>query len=185
MGRGLLIVVIVLLAFAVTYFFLFPSNSIFIFSRSNGGTVAFSRTGVSFDPPPDHFANNGMDHIGPYVSRLLVSSKQYRYLHIFTPDGNRGFGLSAKDKMVNAGFVVDWRKEPKQEAAIRSFFTSLGKSPSEDYLGGNGDVPDATRILSYPIKGNAVELTALIKRILTELCRIGPEEPLNITYGEK
>ncbi|MCC6738286.1 MAG: hypothetical protein IT452_04520, partial [Planctomycetia bacterium] len=119
-------------------------------SRQGGSTVTFSRTGVSVQAAPDHFAANGIDHLEPYVSRLLVPTGGFKFLHVFTPDGNRGFGLSARDGVVQAGLSVEWRQEAEREAAIRAFFASLGIAPSEDYLGGNGDVPDATRILEYP-----------------------------------
>jgi hypothetical protein len=38
----------------------------------------------------------------------------------------------------------------------------------QDYLAGNGGVPDATRLLAYRISGGSVEVTALTKRILGE-----------------
>ncbi len=181
----MLIVLAVVLAAAAAYFLLFPRNSFINIRRPGGGTVTFSRTGVSFEPAPDHFATNGFDHIEPYVSRLLVPTNRFRLLHIFTPDGNRGFGLTARGALVEASLTLEWRREVQREAAIRSLFGSLGIAPSQDYLAGNGGVPDATRILEYPVKGSAVEVTALTKRILQELCSVSPEEALNIGYGEK
>ncbi len=172
-------------AAAATYFLLFPRNSFINIRRPGGGTVTLSRTGVSFQPAPDHFATNGFDHIEPYVSRLLVPTNRFKFLHIFTPDGNRGFGLTARGGLVEAGLTLEWRQEAQREAAIRSFFGSLGVAPSQDYLAGNGGIPDATRILEYPLKGSTAEVTALTKRILQELCGISPDEALNIGYGEK
>lgn len=81
--------------------------------------------------------------------------------------------------------MVDWRKEPEREAAIRAFFDSLSVEPTEDYLAGNGLVRDASRILSYPIQGDASTITELAKRILEELCGISPEEALNIEYSDR
>ena len=148
-------------------------------------TVTFSRTGVALGPAPAHHATNGFDHLEPYVSRLLVPTNRRKFLSVFTPDGHRGFGLHAKDGVVEAGLTVERRQEPEREAAIGSFFTSIGITPSRDYLASNGGVPDATRILHYPIQGSAAEVTALTKRILQELCGVSPSEALAISYSEK
>ncbi len=128
---------------------------------------------------------NGFHHIEPYVSRLLVPTNHFKALHIFTPDGNRGFGFSARDGRVEVGLMVEWRQEAQKEAAIRAFFSSLGIAPSRDYLAGNGGIPDATRILDYPITGSTAEVTALTKRILQELCGVSPTEALDIRYEDK
>lgn len=167
------------------YLLLFPRNSFINIKRPGGGIVTLSRTGVSFQPAPDHFGENGFDHIEPYVTRLLIPSNRFKFLHLFTPDGNRGFGLTARSGVVEAGLNLEWRREGKREKTIRSFFGSLGITPSQDYLAGNGGVPDATRILEYPVKGSTAEVTALTKRILQELCGVSPAEALDISYGEK
>ena len=167
------------------YVLLLPRNSFINIRRPGGGIVSFSRTGLSFQPAPDHFEKNAFDHLEPYVSRLLAPSNRFKFLHIFTPDGNRGFGLTVRGGLVEAGINLDWRKEGQREATIRSFFGSLGVAPSQDYLAGNGGVPDATRILEYPVKGSTADVTALTKRILQELCGVSPAEALNISYGEK
>jgi len=185
MKIALLILFGVIVAAAAAYFLLFPRNTFISVYRPSGGTVTFSRTGVSFEAAPDHYATNGFAHIEPYVSRLLVPTNRFKFLHIFTADGNRGFGFSARDGVVEAGLTVEWRQEAQREAAILSFFSSLGIAPSRDYLAGNGGVPDATRILDYPIKGSPVEVTALTKRILQELCSVSPTEALDISYGDK
>ena len=167
------------------YVLLFPRNSFINIRWPGGGIVSLSRTGVSFEPAADHFERNAFDHIEAYVSRLLVPSNRFKFLHIFTPDGNRGFGLTARGGVVGAGLNLEWRNESQREATIRSFFGSLGIAPAQDYLAGNGGVPDATRILEYPVRGSTAEVTALSKRILQELCGVSPAEALNISYGEK
>jgi hypothetical protein len=185
MKIALLVFVGVIVMAVVAYRRFFPPNMFLNFSSRRCGTVTFSRTGVSFKAPPDHYATNGFDHIEPYVSRLLAPTSHFKFLHMFTPDGARGFGFSAKDGVTNAGLMVEWRQESQREAAIRSFFASLGIAPSQDYLAGNDGVPDATRILDYPIKGSTVEVSALTKRILQELCGVSPTEALDISYGDK
>lgn len=85
----------VIMVAGVAYFLLFPRNTFISFYRPSGGRVTFSRTGVSSEAAPDHYATNGFDHIEPYIARLLVPTNRFKFLHIFTPDGNRGFGLDA------------------------------------------------------------------------------------------
>ncbi len=184
MKIALLVVVGIIAVAVVAYFLRFPRDTFISFSRPGGGTITFSRTGVSFEAAPDHYATNGFDRIEPCVSRLLVPANRFKFLHMFTPDGNRGFGLDAKDGVIWADLTVEWRQDAQREAAIRAFFSSLGIAPSQDYLAGNGGVPDATRILDYPVKGNAAEVTALTERILQELCGISPREALDISYRE-
>jgi hypothetical protein len=113
---------------------------------------------------------------------MLVPSEKFKSISFFTPDGNRGFGLHARDGNVEATLTLEWRQEAQRESAVRSFFESRGIAPSEDYLAGNGDVPDATRCLTYPIAGTAPELTALTQRILQGLYGISPTEALNIQF---
>lgn len=185
MKIALLLLVGVVLVAAIAYFLMFPRNTFISFARPRGGTVTFSRTGVSFEAAPDHYATNGFQHIQPYVARLLVPTKQFKFLQIFTPDGRRGFGFSAKDGVVQASLTVEWRQEPQREATIRAFFSALGIAPSMDYLAGNGGVPDATRVLEYPIAGSTADVTALTKRILQELCGVSPTEALDISYEDK
>ena len=169
----------------IAYWISIPRNSFFIFSRPGGGSMTLSRTGVSFESAPAHYASNGFDHLEPYISKLLATTNGYRFLHIFTPDGKHGFGFSARDGAVEASLTVEWRQEAQREATIREFFSSLRITPSRDYLAGNGGVPDATRLLAYRISGSSVEVTALTKRILAELCGIVPTEALDIKYGTK
>jgi len=185
MKIALLMFAALVIAAVVAYFLLFPRNTHISISRSSGGTVTFSRTGVSVEAALDHFATNGFDHIGPYVSRLLVPTNHFKFLHMFTPDGNRGFGLDAKDGVVHASLMVEWRQESQREIAVREFFASLGIAPSRDYLAGNGGVADATRILEYPVSGSTAEVTALTKRIMQELCSVLPTEAVDIKFTDK
>lgn len=170
---------------AGAYYLFFPRDTFICFSRRGGGTIVFSRGGISFMAPPDRYTANGFDQIGPYVSRLLVATSQFKSVLLFTPDGRRGFALSAKDGTVQAALTIDWRQEAQREADTRALFSSLGIAPSQDYLAGNGGVSDATRILEYPLSGSAGEVTTLTKRILQELCGVSPTEALDIAYLDK
>lgn len=121
----------------------------------------------------------------PYVSKLLVPSSKSRWVSIFTPAGDRDLALHSNGMDVDLHLTVEWRAEPKREAAIRSFFAEQDIRASEDYLAANGGVPGATRLLAYPIAGGAAEVTALTKRALQELCGISPSEPLDIGFSER
>jgi hypothetical protein len=185
MKIALLVLIGIVVMAVVAYVLFFPRDTFISFSRPDGGAVRFSSTGVSLEAAPDHYGTNGFDHLEPYIGRLLVPTSQFKFLHMFTPDGTRGFGFDAKDGVVHAGLTVEWRKEPQREAAIRAFFNSLGIAPSRDYLAGNGGVADATRILEYPVTGSTAEVTTLTKRVLQELCGVSPTEALDIKHEDK
>lgn len=155
----------------------------YFISKGKDGAVTIS--GPEIPPKPDRYNTNGFDSIGPYVSRFLAPSQQFKSLMMFTPGGKRGFMFIARDGRVEAHVMLQRWKGAEKEAIARKFFSSLGIAPSKDYLAGNGGVPDMTRILSYPIQGSAPDVTLLAKRILEELCSISPTEALNITYQEK
>ncbi len=135
-------------------------------------------------PAPDSIAPNGMSHVDDYIDRLLSSKARSTSLLIFTPDGQRGLGLSHQDGDVIFGFTVEWREEPEQEQAIRKLFKELEIAPSEDYLAGNGNVDDATRVLDYAVPGDSVVISKLCKRVLRHICGIRDEEALDFTYEE-
>jgi hypothetical protein len=184
MNVALMLALVVLIGL-VSYYLLFPPNRFLIFTRRNGGKVVVSRSGLEFERPPDRFPAGGVDQIESYVSRLVASPQPHRFIGFFTPAGDRGFGLHARGRMIEATLSCEWHQEPEREASIREFFGSLGIAPMDDYLAGNGNVPDATRLLSYPITGSSAEVAALAKRILVELCAVSASEALNIRYSEK
>lgn len=182
------IMVLILAALAILamlgFYRSIPRNGYLTIGRPGGGAIVFSRTGISLERPPDHYSVNGSDSIEPYIARLLASSASFKHLSMFTPDGARGFGLNARNGGIEVTFIVDWRNEPEREQAIRTFFDSQGIDATDDYLAGNGDVDDATRILSYPVSGRSAELTDLSSRILEHLCDVAPSEALHISYSE-
>jgi hypothetical protein len=184
MRAAVLILGVVIVLGVVAYRMFFPRDSHFIFSRRGGGTVTFSRSGISFESAPDHYASNGFDHLEPYIAKLLVASNSHKFLHFFTSDGKRGFGFAARDGVVEAFLTIEWREEAQREKAIRDFFASLSITPFRDFLAGNGGVPDAMRVLEYRVSGSTAEVTALAKRILQELCGISASEALDIKYGQ-
>jgi hypothetical protein len=179
------VVILLLAGFGVAYYCFVPPHTFIIFHRPDGSTVSFSRWKIEFEGPPDRYATGAFNQLESYVSRLMAHSSKRRWVSIFTPAGDRGFALSANDGTIEAHLSVEWREEPQREAAIRAFFGSRGLSPTEDYLAGNGDVPDASRLLAYPLAGSASEVAALAQRILEDLCGVSSTEPLNIRYSER
>jgi hypothetical protein len=166
------------------YWLLFPRDRFMILRGPSGASLTFESRSISYEPPPDHYSTNGFDHIETYVSKLLAPSPRSKSILLFTPDGKRGCALLARDGKVEAAFSVEWRQEAVRETAIRSFFSSRGISPTRDYLAGIGGVPDATRMLSYPITGSVPEVTSLTKYILRDLCGVLPSAALNISFTE-
>lgn len=134
--------------------------------------------------PPDHFPTDGSSHIGPYIERLVAFEGHFASLSVFSPDEMRGFGLHKMDGEVLAGLMIHWREEPEREKAARDFFSARGIDPADDYLGGNGDVHDAVRVLDWPLPVDADSVTSLSRQILRELCGIEDHEALNISYEE-
>src|SRR4029077_19534200 len=112
MKIAIIVFICLMVAVVVAYWVFFSRNNFYTFSsKPGGGSVTFSRRGVSFESAPDHYAMNGLDHLESYVSQLLVPTNGFKFLHIFTPDGKRGFGLSAREGKVEAGLMVEWRQE--------------------------------------------------------------------------
>lgn len=169
-----------LLAAVVAYLLFFPANTFVTLNRPGGGTITFSRSKISLEPAPDRYPTHGVDHLEPYVARMLRPTNRSAFLHIFTPDGRRGTSLEVTDGAVSVDLSVDWRNDPQREAAIRAFFTARRIAPSIDFVSSNGEIPDAIRNLIYPVSGDTAEITALIKRILEELCGISPAEALDM-----
>lgn len=179
------IILVLLGASAVAYCLLVPKSTFIIFPRGDGGSVVLSRWRIEFEAPPDHDTVGAFDHIESYVSRLMAEPRKSRWVMIFTPAGDRGFALRGSQEVIEAHLTVEWRQQPKREAAIRAFFDARHIPPIEDYLAGNGGVPDATRLFAYPLTGSPSEVTAITRRILEELCGVSSTEPLNIRYSER
>jgi hypothetical protein len=164
---------------------LLPANTFVVVKQPDRGTVTVSRSGVTLEAPPDRYPADGLAHLEPYVSKLLAPSSRSRWVSIFTPAGDRGLALHARGTDVQLHLTMEWRAEPRREAAVRSFFAARDIGASEDYLAGNGGVPDATRLLAYPIAGDAAEVAALTRQALQELCGVSSHEGLDIGFTER
>src|ERR1700752_4966697 len=98
-------------------------------------------------PKPDSFSSDGFAHIESYISRLLRSSAPFTSLIVATPDGQIAVSLWQRGGVPEIWLSVQWRSETEREQAVRRFFSERGLSTSQDYLAGNGGIPDATRCL--------------------------------------
>ena len=125
------------------------------------------------------------DQIESYVARLLSPDKCRKALAFFTVTRDRGFVFQNHVGELELTFDVEWREQADLEAAIRSFFAVRGIQPWRDYLAGNGDVPDATRVLSYLVKVDVAEVAALSARVLTDLCGISTSDSIVVKYWDE
>jgi hypothetical protein len=176
-------ILLLLVAGGVICYFLVPRGAVLMVRWFGGGYLVVSRTSVGFVSGPDHYVSGAFDHIESHVDRLLAAPRGMRFLRFFTPAGDRGFSLHANGDAVEAYLTVQRSQEPETEAAIRAFFNVLDIRPTQDYLAANGGVPEATRVLAYPLTGSSSEIAALSRRILQEVCGVSPAEPLHIGYS--
>jgi len=72
-----------------------------------------------------------------------------------------------------------WVEIPKPDS-----FRSDGFLWIEDYLAGNGGVPDATRLLAYHLTPDVQFITALTKDGLREIYQLREQDALDFTYQE-
>jgi hypothetical protein len=184
MSIAILVSLVVTGAVVTIYLRRVPQNT-FITTRYFGRDVTFSRRGIWLQPVPDRYPHDGFSHVASYVTRLVTPSRRRKAVAFFSAAGDRGFSVGNDAGLVDASLSVEWREEPEREAAIRTFFASLGISAWRDYLAGNGGVSDATRILHYRLMGDASEVSVLVKRILAELCGVSEADPLVIKYWDR
>ncbi len=123
-----------------------------------------------------------MERIASYISKLNVPSPKFKSLIITKPETEEGLSLDSRNGQVNIAFLVDWRKKSDQEKSIRDYFSKIKIHPNRDYLAGNGDIPDATRVVEYHLSGDDNQITDLVIDILRSICNIKSEDPLNIHY---
>ena len=135
-------------------------------------------------PKPDSFRSDGLVRIEGYVLRLLRASTRFTSLIIAAP--TKQFAVHLWQRSGTAGFTlfVDWRAEPERERAIRQFFAERELSPAQDYLGGNGNVPDAIRLLAYHLPQDVQFITGLTKDVLRQVYQVREQDALDFTYQE-
>jgi hypothetical protein len=135
-------------------------------------------------PESDHFASDGFAQIGSYVSRLLGSSARFTSVIIATPDQQIAVSLWQRGGIPELTLSVEWRSEAERERAVRQFFSERGLSTSHDYLAGNGDVSDATRLLGYFLQPDPQFITALTKDVLRQIYHLPEQAALDFDFEE-
>jgi hypothetical protein len=150
------------------------------------GSVSISPDGLTTGSAPDRFLENGLCHVGSYISRLMTPSTDFKSLLIFTIDGERGFSLWARDGALEAFFTLHLYQGPDKERAIRDFFASLSNAPKRDFLAKNGPALETvTRYLVYSLAGAHQQITALAIHLLTEIYGVSPKDALEFTLTSK
>lgn len=144
--------------------------------------VCVDKDGNPLGPPEDipepDSVTNGLAAIPAYVARFIGSTAPFASLSVLTADGSRGCGLTRRDGKMQIFFPVDWRRQPEQEHRLREFFAQRSIAPVHDYLAGNGGVPDATRILMYPLPNSPESVAALCSDLLDSCFGVTSEETL-------
>jgi len=135
-------------------------------------------------PKPEKFRSEGFAQIENYISRLLKSSARFNSLIIARPNGQMAVSVMKRGKLPWFSAMVNWRSEPERERAIMDFFAQRGLSTTQDYLAGNGEVPDAIRCLAYSLPADVQFITAITKEVLREVYHLREEEGLNFTFQE-
>jgi hypothetical protein len=135
-------------------------------------------------PKPDSCRSDGLARIEGYVSRVLRSSARFTSLIVATPDHQMAISLRQRDGIPEFGLTVEWRSEPERERAIRQFFAERGLSASRDYLGGNGGVPDAIRLLDFCLPSDGQFITTVTKDVLRQVYHLQEQDALDFTYQE-
>jgi hypothetical protein len=135
-------------------------------------------------PVVDSFAKNGFSHLKLYIEKLMQSPKEFSALIISTPNDRTGVGVWKRDGIFRLDIAVNWRSEPELETTVRDFLNSRAVPLVEDYLAGNGNVPDATRILHYDLPQDTDEITSLVRDFLKQVYGLRDEDALNFIFQD-
>ncbi len=133
-------------------------------------------------PEPDHFSSDGFSHIESYVTRLIQSTAEFTSLIIGTPDQQIAVCLWQRGGIPEFSLMIDWRSKPERVRAVRQFFSVRELSISQDYLAGNGGVPDATRCLAYFLPSDVTFITALTKDVLQGIYGVQEGDALDFLF---
>jgi hypothetical protein len=135
-------------------------------------------------PKPDIFKRDGTAQIQSYVSRLLRSTARFASLIIAAPDQQVAVSLWQRGGIPVFSLSLQRRSEPERERAVRQFFSERGLAIFQDYLAGNGDVPDATRCLAYFLTSDCPFITGITQDVLRRIYSVRDQDPLNFTFQE-
>lgn len=135
-------------------------------------------------PPAQRFSSNGMAHIQDFVQRVLSSDADSAWITIGTPSGRTAIGIAKQRGRPLVGVTIK-SKARAREAAVRAFFARRGICASSDYLAGSGGVPNAVRVLDYPLPSNASKISKMAADLLKAVYRLNARSPLDIRFTER
>lgn len=127
---------------------------------------------------------HGIHALGGYIEKLLHARRAKAGLIGCDASRERCFGLISFHRKLHFGVSLDWRRVLQEEARVRQFFAQRGIAPAKDYFAGNGSVPDATRVLEYPLARSTESVCDLIECFLREVYGITDGESMRYHYQE-
>jgi hypothetical protein len=127
---------------------------------------------------------NGLAEIEGYVARVIASKAKSTSVQFSTKSGNTAISVAKYEGKLTLGLVTGTKRERAREAAIRQFFASRSIQPSADYLGANGGVPNATRVLDFPMPQDSTAIAQIAADLLREIYRLRDSTTLDIRYTE-
>ena len=127
---------------------------------------------------------NGLARLKPYVARVLTSNASSSWAQFSTKSGNTAISLGKRGGKLELGLTVDVRRGRKREADIRAFFARRNILPKSDYLAANGGVPEATRIMNFPMPHDARVAAKIASDLLRKIYRLRATTTLDIRFEE-
>jgi hypothetical protein len=128
---------------------------------------------------------NGLAQVRSYVSCVLTSKAPSSWVHFSTKSGQTSISVAKHDGKLSIGLTVDAKRPRNREAAIREFFARRSILPSNDYLAGNGGVPEATRVLDFPMPQDLSVVAEITSDLLREIYRLSSTSTLDIRFEER
>lgn len=145
---------------------------------ADGRRLTLGRDNATISGPTEYVPSGGLERLNELISRLLSFQGAFAALSIFTPDGQRGFGIWARGGRLSAFFTVRPDDQPSREPLLRNLFVGAGIEPTHDFLAPNGPADEHVRYLLYEIGTSAQSAAALAKAVLTKIFDIGRDDAL-------
>ncbi|WP_171160075.1 hypothetical protein [Usitatibacter palustris] len=126
---------------------------------------------------------DGLAQVKPYMARVLASEASSSWAQFSTNSGHTAISLGKRDGRLYLALTVEV-KQRKREADVRAFFSKRSILPTSDYLGANGGVPEATRIMDFPIPNDVGIAARIATDLLREVYRLRDTTTLDIRFEE-
>lgn len=128
---------------------------------------------------------HGFSRIRSMVEKVAQSAADSAWVTISSTSGRSGISISKHRGVLKLGINVDVSHARTRERSTRTFFSSRGLAPSEDYLGGNGGVPNAVRILGYNLPDDVHLVADIAADALRTLFRLCATSTLHLRFTER